>query len=201
MFCSACFVSDVFFCVSPPPPPPPFIFGCVFVLSVVFRMFRSACFVPDVLFCVFCTGCFVPVQPSAPTITTCSPNGTVPANTAVSCTCTTSSVGQPQGRLKWVKVADGSQISVGGYGSTTLQMTPQTLTLSDHGVNKFRCDVDWVVNITGQSFRASVGCEWPGMWSGKPVWSFFIATEPNKYYDPVLLDSIHQRVWNPYLIA
>ena len=130
-----------------------------FLGCVLFRMFCCACFVPDVLFCVFCTGCVVPVRPSAPTITTCSPNGTVPANTAVSCTCTTGSVGQPQGRLKWVKVADGSRISVGGYGSTTLQMTPQTLTLSDHGVNKFRCDVDWVVNVTGEHFRASVGCE------------------------------------------
>ena len=120
--------------------------------------FSPACFVPDVLFCVFCTGCFVPVRPSAPTITTSSPNGTVPANTAVSCTCTTGSVGEPQGRLKWVKVADGSQVSVGGYGSTTLQMTPQTLTLNDHDV-KFRCDVDWVEDVTGESFRASVGCE------------------------------------------
>ena len=64
--------------------------------------------------------------------------------------CTTGSVGQPQGRLKWVKVADGSQISVGGYGSTTLQMTQQTLTLNDHDV-KFRCDVDWVEDVTGQT--------------------------------------------------
>ena len=119
-------------------------------VDVVVVDFRPAC---------FCSLCFVAFRPSAPTITTCSPNGTVPANTAVSCTCTTSSVGQPQGRLKWVKVADGSQISVGGYGSTTLQMTPQTLTLSDHDVIKFRCDVDWVVNVTGERFRASVGCE------------------------------------------
>ena len=136
--------------------------ACLFrVLSSAFvslRMISFACFVPYVLFCVFCTGCFVPVRPSAPTITTCSPNGTVPANTAVSCTCTTGSVGQPQGRLKWVKVTDGRQITVGSYGSTTLQMTPQTLTLSDHDV-KFRCDVDWVEDVTGQSFRASVGCE------------------------------------------
>ena len=129
-----------------------------FVLSVVFRMFCSACFLPDVLLCVFCTGRVVAVRPSAPNITTCSPNGTVPANTAVSCTCTTGSVGQPQGRLKWVKVADGSQISVGDYGSTILQMTSETLTLSDHGV-RFRCDVDWVEDVTGQSFRTSVGCE------------------------------------------
>ena len=130
-----------------------------FMLFVVVVVdFRHAYFVPCVLICVFCTRCFVPVRPSAPTITTCSPNGTVPANTAVSCTCTTGSVGQPQGRLKWVKVTNGRQITVGGYGSTTLQMTPQTLTLSDHDV-KFRCDVDWVEDVTGQSFRASVGCE------------------------------------------
>ena len=129
--------------------------GC-FLLRVCFHIFSRACFVPYVLFCVFRTRCFVPVRPSAPTITTCSPNGTVPANTAVSCTCTTGSVGQPQGRLKWV--TNGRQITVGGYGSTTLQMTPQTLTLSDHDV-KFHCDVDWVEDVTGQSFRASVGCE------------------------------------------
>ena len=145
MFSSACF----FF----------FFFSLYFRLRVLFRMFFSGCFVPYVLFWVFCTGCFVPVRPSAPTITTCSPNGTVPANTAVSCTCTTSSVGQPLGRLKWVKVADGSQISVRSYGSTNLQMTPQTMTLSDHDVNKFRCDVEWVMNVTGEGFRASVGCE------------------------------------------
>ena len=141
----------------------PYVFSAVFcslcfVVRVLYRMFCSACFVLYVLFCVFCTGYFVPVRPTAPTITTCSPTGTVPANTAVSCTCTTGSVGQPQGRLKWVKVADGSRISGGGYGSTSLQMTPQTLTLSDHNV-EFRCDVDWVEDITGQSFRASVGCE------------------------------------------
>ena len=129
-----------------------------FVLHAFFCVFLSICFLGCVLFSMFCTGYFVPVRPTAPTITTCSPNGTVRANTAVSCTCTTGYVGQPQGRLKWVKVADGSRISVGGYGSTTLQMTPQTLTLSDHNV-EFRCDVDWVEDITGQSFRASVGCE------------------------------------------
>ena len=155
VFC-VCFKLDAFFCV--------FLSIC-FLVCVLFRMFCSACFVPYVLFCVFFSVCFVlrtgrvvAVRPSAPTITTCSPNGTVPANTAVSCTCTTGSVGQPQGRLKWVKVADGSQITAGGYGSTTLQMTPQTLTLSDHDV-KFRCDVDWVEDVTGQLFRASVGCE------------------------------------------
>ena len=141
VFC-VCFVPDAFFCV--------FLSIC-FLVCVLFRMFCSVRF-------VLRTGCFVPVRPSAPTITTYSPNGTVPANTAVSCTCTTSSVGQPQGRLKWVKVTDGSQITAGGYGSTTLQMTPQTLTLSDHDV-KFRCDVDWVEDVTGQLFRASVGCE------------------------------------------
>ena len=130
--------------------PPTHRLSLCFFFVVVVVVFRSACFIPYVLLCVFCTGCT--------TITTCSPNGTVPANTAVSCTCTTSSVGQPQGRLKWVKVADRSQISVGGYGSTTLPMTPQTLTLSDHNV-EFRCDVDWVEDVTGQSFRASVGCE------------------------------------------
>ena len=136
VFCSCvllCVFCSVFFLFS-------FFMRAITVLSVLYRM------------------CF-PVRPSAPTITTCSPNGTVPANTAVSCTCTTSSVGQPQGRLKWVKVADGSQISVGGYGSTTLQMTPRTLTLNEHGVVKFRCDVDWVVNVTGEHFRASVACE------------------------------------------
>ena len=58
----------------------------------------------------------------------------------------------------WLKVADGSQITVGGYGSTTLQMTPQTLTLGDHDV-KLRCDVDWVEEVTGEPFRASVGWE------------------------------------------
>ena len=100
------------------------------------------------------------VRPSPPTISSCSPNGTVPANASVTCTCTASSVGQPQGRLKWVKVADGSQITVGSYGTTTLKMTSQTLTLSDHDVNKFRCDVEWVEAVRGEGFRASVGCEW-----------------------------------------
>ena len=83
----------------------------------------------------------------------------MPDNTAVSCTCSTLTVGQPQGRLKWVKVHDGSLITDGGYGSTTLQMTSQTLTLGDHDVDKFRCDVEWMEDVTGERFRASVGCE------------------------------------------
>ena len=125
----------------------------IFVLHILFFVFCAGCFVLRVLYRTCCSS-----PANRTTITTCSPNGTVPANTAVSCMCTTSSVGQPQGRLKWVKVADGSQISVGDYGSTILQMTSETLTLSDHGV-RFRCDVDWVEDVTGQSFRTSVGCE------------------------------------------
>ena len=153
MLCSVCFVAYALLCLFLP---------CVFLLRlfpsgllthsgffflrVLFWCFLLACFFPYVFSGVFCTGCFVlcvlyrmvlfqsghPPPPSPPAV----PMERCRPTPLSSCTCTTSSVGQPQGRLKWVKVADGSQISVGGYGSTTLQMTPQTLTLSDHGLQQ-----------------------------------------------------------------
>ncbi|XP_070184782.1 uncharacterized protein [Littorina saxatilis] len=96
------------------------------------------------------------VRPSPPTIN-CSPRGFVPVNTDVVCTCTASGVGQPQGRLKGIKVTDGSVINVGTYGATPLQLSPQTLSSSDHDVDLFRCDMEWVENITGQSHTPQIG--------------------------------------------
>ncbi|XP_070201075.1 uncharacterized protein [Littorina saxatilis] len=96
------------------------------------------------------------VRPSPPTIS-CSPSGFVPVNTAVTCTCTTSPVSQPQGRLKVVKVTDGTTIATGDYGTSLLRMSPHTLTDSDHDVNTFRCDVEWVKSVTGHNYKPQVG--------------------------------------------
>ncbi|KAK7454702.1 hypothetical protein BaRGS_00039548, partial [Batillaria attramentaria] len=81
--------------------------------------------------------------PSVPTIS-CTPGQWVPANTQLTCTCNTDDIGQPQGRLQWIR--DGSVLSSGGKGVTTLTMPPQNLTQSDHGNSRAQvtCRVDWI---------------------------------------------------------
>ncbi|KAK7454698.1 hypothetical protein BaRGS_00039544, partial [Batillaria attramentaria] len=81
--------------------------------------------------------------PSVPTIS-CTPDQWVPANTQLTCTCNTDDIGQPQGRLQWIR--DGSVLSSGGKGVTTLTMPPQNLTQSDHDNSRAQvtCRVDWI---------------------------------------------------------
>ncbi|KAK7485521.1 hypothetical protein BaRGS_00023209, partial [Batillaria attramentaria] len=92
-----------------------------------------------------------PVSPSV----TCSPSPYVPENQNVTCTCSTQSLGNPEGRLMWFR--GNNFINTGNYGDTSLVMTPQTLTLSDHGNTIFRCGVDWIQAIQGKQYTASVG--------------------------------------------
>ncbi|KAK7467742.1 hypothetical protein BaRGS_00037017 [Batillaria attramentaria] len=97
------------------------------------------------------------VRPVAPTVT-CSPRPYVPENTNVSCTCTTQNVGRPEGRLRWFRGSGNNKpINNGAYGGSSLIMTPQKLTLNDHNVTTFRCDVEWVETISGAAYTASVG--------------------------------------------
>ncbi|KAK7485533.1 hypothetical protein BaRGS_00023221, partial [Batillaria attramentaria] len=94
-----------------------------------------------------------PVSPSV----TCSPSPYVPENQTVTCTCNTQSLGNPEGRLMWFRGND--LINTGNYGDTTLVMTPQPLTRSDHGNTVFRCDAGWSHSqvIRGEQYTASVG--------------------------------------------
>ncbi|KAK7467752.1 hypothetical protein BaRGS_00037027, partial [Batillaria attramentaria] len=95
-------------------------------------------------------------HPDSPRLT-CSPSPYVRENSTLSCTCSTQSVGKPSGRLRWFKGNDNNNvINSGNYGNTKLNMTPQTLSRSDHGA-VFRCDVDWIQPIPGENYNASVG--------------------------------------------
>ncbi|KAK7467746.1 hypothetical protein BaRGS_00037021, partial [Batillaria attramentaria] len=94
-------------------------------------------------------------HPDSPRLT-CSPSPYVPEESTVSCTCSTQSVGKPSGRLRWFKGNDNNNvINSGNYGNTKLNMTPQTLSRSDHGA-VFRCDVDWIKPILGGKYNASL---------------------------------------------
>ncbi|KAK7491361.1 hypothetical protein BaRGS_00017462 [Batillaria attramentaria] len=66
--------------------------------------------------------------------------------------------GETEGRLMWYRgLGTNNLINSGTYGDNVLEMTPQVLTLSDHGVTQFRCDVDRAVDVTGAGYTADVG--------------------------------------------
>lgn len=102
-------------------------------------------------------------KPRSPTIS-CSPRPHVLENTLVNCNCTTTSLGQPAGYLRWVT---GNQTKQGTavrqekqeFSSKGLHYS-QVLTLSDHDNTWFRCDIIWGAEETGGgNYTASVGCK------------------------------------------
>ncbi|KAK7477510.1 hypothetical protein BaRGS_00031195 [Batillaria attramentaria] len=95
------------------------------------------------------------VRPVTPRVT-CSPSPWVPENTDVICTCSTQSVGRPEGRLRWFR-GKINTINSGNYGDTRLTLTSQRMTRADHNVTTFRCDVEWAESITEESYTAQVG--------------------------------------------
>ncbi|KAK7485547.1 hypothetical protein BaRGS_00023235, partial [Batillaria attramentaria] len=80
-------------------------------------------------------------EPSTPTITGCSPDVWAPIGSQLMCTCNTNDIGQPAGRLQWVR--DGSVVKSGNYGDNSLSTTPVTLTQGDDG-SQFTCRVEWI---------------------------------------------------------
>ncbi|XP_025100996.1 uncharacterized protein LOC112568110 isoform X2 [Pomacea canaliculata] len=101
------------------------------------------------------------VKRPAPPNGSCHPGGHVLENTDVSCVCRTTSLGQPQGSLRWVV----------GYGTNTVKPTTtswsnenspelrysRTLTMSDHGRTWLRCQLVWgAEELGGDTYMASV---------------------------------------------
>lgn len=102
-------------------------------------------------------GSFDIVLPEPPDVS-CKPNGYVPEGSDVECTCSTRNVGMPKGRLVWLRVGHiNISINAGNYGGSSLVMTPQNLKQADHNITTFRCDVDWIQNVSGQTYKALVG--------------------------------------------
>ncbi|KAL8573049.1 hypothetical protein ACOMHN_010479 [Nucella lapillus] len=102
-------------------------------------------------------GSFTITRPSPPTIS--CPSGFIPENTPLTCTCNTSNIGQPGGRLRWY-TGTGSNFSTevvsANYDVTTLEMT-RTVTRGDHG-RKFGCVNNWTVKVNAASdYTVSVG--------------------------------------------
>ncbi|KAK7485519.1 hypothetical protein BaRGS_00023207, partial [Batillaria attramentaria] len=80
-------------------------------------------------------------EPSTPTITSCSPDLWAPIGSQLMCTCNTNDIGQPTGRLQWVR--DGSVVKSGNYGDNSLSTTQVNLTQGDDG-SQFTCRVEWI---------------------------------------------------------
>ncbi|KAK7485542.1 hypothetical protein BaRGS_00023230, partial [Batillaria attramentaria] len=80
-------------------------------------------------------------EPSTPTITSCSPDFWAPIGSQLMCTCNTNDIGQPTGRLQWVR--NGSVVKSGNYGDNSLSTTQVTLTQGDDG-SQFTCRVEWI---------------------------------------------------------
>ncbi|XP_070202048.1 uncharacterized protein [Littorina saxatilis] len=103
----------------------------------------------------FPAGTFQFSRPTTPTIV-CTPTGHVTENSTVTCTCTTDNVGQPEGRLRWLR-GSSDVIDSGAPGVDRLELR-QTLSRSDDGVTQFRCRLDWSnVTMTSSVYTASVG--------------------------------------------
>ncbi|XP_070182547.1 uncharacterized protein [Littorina saxatilis] len=80
----------------------------------------------------------------------------VAENTTLTCTCSTTNLGQPAGRLAWSRVTGGTIIE-GEYDVTTLTLPSQTLTRHDQGVNKFHCDVKWAAGSYTAVYTGNIG--------------------------------------------
>lgn len=102
-------------------------------------------------------------QPKSPTVS-CSPYPYVLENTNVTCTCRTTSLGQPAGYLRWIianltseKIAVVQEEHT--FVSKELQYTHH-MTLSDHDRTWLRCDVIWGTSGSqGENYTARVGCK------------------------------------------
>ncbi|PVD27153.1 hypothetical protein C0Q70_12307 [Pomacea canaliculata] len=106
-------------------------------------------------------------QPHSPTIF-CGPQPYVLENTNVTCTCTTTSLGQPKGLLRWVTSNQIKPTTSAWLEDKNIR--PQVLhhncvlTLSDHGKTWFRCDIIRGEKEThGENYTASVG------YAAKPI--------------------------------
>ncbi|KAL8596202.1 hypothetical protein ACOMHN_021242 [Nucella lapillus] len=95
-------------------------------------------------------------KPEAPTLSGCGGEGYVRENTNVTCTCSTNAIGQPQGRLQWVKIGDSSVKKEGSYGASSLTVSLMLVRL-DHQSTQFRCNLDWETEILGTTVKFNVG--------------------------------------------
>ncbi|KAK7088920.1 hypothetical protein V1264_024579 [Littorina saxatilis] len=99
-----------------------------------------------------------PVTLEKPVPPTISCPDIVAENTTFTCTCSTTNLGQPAGRLVWSRVSGGTIIE-GDYDVTTLTLPSQTLTRHDQGVKKFRCDVRWAEGTYMAVYTGNIGSQ------------------------------------------
>ncbi|KAL8617300.1 hypothetical protein ACOMHN_064746 [Nucella lapillus] len=95
-------------------------------------------------------------KPEAPTLSGCGGEDYVRENTNVTCTCSTNAIGQPQGRLQWVKIGDSSVKKEGSYGASSLTVSLMLVRL-DHQSTQFLCILDWATDILGTTVKFNVG--------------------------------------------
>ncbi|XP_025101611.1 uncharacterized protein LOC112568517 [Pomacea canaliculata] len=104
---------------------------------------------------------FTVERPRSPTAL-CGPQPYVLENTAVTCTCSTTSLGQPAGYLRWVtgnQTHQSAAVTKEKQEPTSKGLQyDQVLILSDHGSTWLRCDIIWGAEvIPGEKYTASVG--------------------------------------------
>ncbi|PVD27148.1 hypothetical protein C0Q70_12301 [Pomacea canaliculata] len=101
-------------------------------------------------------------RPSLPSVS-CGPQQYVLETTSATCTCKTSSVGQPAGYLIWI-IGDQTDLETAAsegqqnFTSHELHYT-HFFTQADHGRTWFRCDVVWgLEKIHGENYIVNIGC-------------------------------------------
>ncbi|XP_025101315.1 uncharacterized protein LOC112568294 [Pomacea canaliculata] len=100
-------------------------------------------------------------RPSLPSVS-CGPQQYVLETTSATCTCKTSSVGQPAGYLIWI-IGDQTDLETAAsegqqnFTSHELHYT-HFFTQADHGRTWFRCDVVWgLEKIHGENYIVNIG--------------------------------------------
>lgn len=98
---------------------------------------------------------FFTVKPSVPRIDTCIPDTWVPKNSEMSCSCRADSLGQPQGRLLWLR--NRTRLLVGEYSDRSLDF--KTTLNGNENEEQFECIVEWIQNSSPAIHTARIPCE------------------------------------------
>ncbi|XP_076457684.1 uncharacterized protein LOC143291615 [Babylonia areolata] len=106
-------------------------------------------------------------KPAVPAVSGCGGEGYIPENTTISCMCTTDTIGEPFGRLRWMKFGHRNHaiIKDGGYGNSSLALS-LTLHRNDHQHTRYRCDVEWTEDMNGSAVEFKVGYPPTGVFLG-----------------------------------
>lgn len=127
-------------------------------------LFRVKSYFRETRYCMHNTNILLYTErPALPTMS-CGPQPYVLENTNITCTCSTTSLGEPAGYLTWDTGNQENQerafVKDKQISTQKVINFTQILTLSDHGATLLRCDFIWgPYRMNGETYTAQVGCK------------------------------------------